>query len=328
MALSFSRGCFQPCTTELVLWASSWMHPIDSSHSGSHKSIQVSTPFHIQTIVMLSSALLWLMGSTRGRRGGCKVSSPSCFLNGSPSLFALLEWERGWGEMGKFWLHWRMWCCLWPSHHQQKLTLNSLKWQVSLSWGTLLIFQDIHKRGHPHCPVSLPGEILWFDSVSTPPLSPLQCSPQPLLLLPSPYPHPTGEHRLRVICALGNPQQTRASPPLQTIKGPLHCFALLSHPGVSWQFLFSSCSHRHRADQKLGFMNTEESEGRHVVFPFIENQWIVISVNHFLRELALQTLPAGPLDHNTLLTYLVACGREGTGLGWLSLSDCCWRTRD
>lgn len=164
-----------------------------------------------------------------------------------------------------------MWCCPWPSHHQQKLTLNSLKWQVSLSWGTLLIFQDIHKRGHPHCPVSLPGLILWFDSVSTPPRSPLQRSPQPPLLLPSPYPHPTGEHRLRVICALGNPQQTHASPPLQTMKGPLHCFALcpiLGSPDNSSSLPVPI----DRVDQKIGFMNTQESEGPHVVFPFIENQ--------------------------------------------------------
>ena len=113
--------------------------------------------------------------------------------------------------MRKFWHHWFMWC--WCSLLMVKRDWSSIRldWQTSVLWGTLVIFQDIHK-------LWILGSIVSFltrGNVLAPTTPHLQYSPQPLF--PSLYKHHLEKiNWLKVSCLLADPPDTHVSSTLQT----------------------------------------------------------------------------------------------------------------
>ena len=173
---SSSSGCLHPHSTAPPFSAPPCNHSIHSITLGFTRPGQSSlNSISYSAYSMFPSPLLRPRGPTRKQWcvHFCKV--PSLSLSGSLVLRPC--WNRVAGnEMGKFWHHWLTWCCCSSLVVKRDWPGIPPDWQMSLLWGTLVIFQHIHK-------LEVPDFILSFSirvNVLAPTAHHLQYSPQPL----------------------------------------------------------------------------------------------------------------------------------------------------
>ena len=143
--LILPRGCRRPLSTASSSPASPCSHSTHSITLGFPSPGQSSvSSISYSAYSVFPSPLLRPRGPTRKCRcvHFCKV--PSLSLSGSSFLGPC--WNRVDGnEMGKFWHHWLTWCCSSPLVVKRDWPGIPPDWQMSLLWGTLVIFLDIHR---------------------------------------------------------------------------------------------------------------------------------------------------------------------------------------